>query len=928
MAKKESLEIEHLQKKIGEVKGIIAITTDITEKKRAEMALRRSEAQKRAILNGITSNIAFVNENLEILWLNKACGDSVNKSTEEMIGHKCHEFWADPQKPCKRCPTIKAFKTKKTEHTIIITPDGRVWDEKGEPVFDDVGNLIGVIEIAHDITERTQAEEALQKSRVSLANAQRIAHLGNWDWDIVKNELYWSDEIYRIANINKQEFGDSYEAFLNSVHPDDRNFVQKSVDDALYENQPYSIDHRILLPDGSMRFVHEQAEVTFDETGKAIRMSGTVQDITERKQMEQELRRFNEELEQIIRKRTKELKKSEEKYQLILNSLDDNIYVIGKDFNMTFANPALIKWLKKIGHEKDFIGKNIFKLFPFLQKDKVTDELRRVFKSGKMLITEDRVEIQGVIYFSETRKIPILVDNEVKNVIIIVRDITKKKKIEQKLKESEEKYRVLYEDAPNAYFSIGPDKTIKKCNNMALKLLGYDNEEMMKLTVFNLYADTPDGVTKARICFQRFLNGEQIQDEELQMKHKNGDPIWVSLSVNAVKDQEGNVIESRSVIINITERKEAEQKIKYQAMLVDNVSDAIISSDLDFNIISWNKAAESIYGWKAEEVIGKNVMETITVEYPYDDIDKVLKQFSEKGFWKGEVIQPRKDGKKINVLSSVSIIKDSTGNPIGVVALNRDITERKKAGKKLKESEERYRKAYEQANFFKDLFVHDMANILNALQMSADLHFKFHDKPEKINESNKLMGIFKSQLDNGTKLISNVRTLSKLEENKISLKEINVYNYIEEAKTFTLNNFPERNINIIVRIPDKNMVVHANDLLLEVFRNLLNNAVKYNDNPVIGIIINVSKEQKEGMNYMKLEFIDNGQGISNDRKPYIFKKGHEEYKGSKGMGIGLSLVTKIVESYEGKIWVEDKVKGDHTQGSNFIVLLLDRSKMI
>ncbi|MHC4984154.1 MAG: MASE3 domain-containing protein, partial [Planctomycetota bacterium] len=131
--------------------------------------------------------------------------------------------------------------------------------------------------------ERLQVEDALRASEVRLAEAQRIAHVGNWDWDIVANELWWSDEIHRIFGLRPQQFGATYEAFLSYVSPDDRAFVEKSVDDALYGGEPYDIDHKIILPDGTERIVHEQAEVTFDADGKPIRMVGTVQDITERK---------------------------------------------------------------------------------------------------------------------------------------------------------------------------------------------------------------------------------------------------------------------------------------------------------------------------------------------------------------------------------------------------------------------------------------------------------------------------------------------------------------------------------------------------------------------------------------------------------------------------------------------------------------------
>ena len=141
------------------------LTKEIQERKSKEKALKESEAQKKAILDGITTNLAFVNKNLEIKWVNKASANSAIKSPEEMIGFKCYEFWGDHQKPCNNCPAVKAFKTNKTESSIMYNPDGRVWEERGEPVFDENEKMIGVIEIAHDITEKHQMEKQLQQSQ-------------------------------------------------------------------------------------------------------------------------------------------------------------------------------------------------------------------------------------------------------------------------------------------------------------------------------------------------------------------------------------------------------------------------------------------------------------------------------------------------------------------------------------------------------------------------------------------------------------------------------------------------------------------------------------------------------------------------------------------------------------------------------------------
>ncbi len=168
--------------------------------------------------------------------------------------------------------------------------------------------------------ERKQAEEEIRESGESLARAQEIAHVGSWELDLVNDELAWSDEIYRIFGLNPQEFGATYEGFLKSVHPDDREMVNKAYTDSVESKTPYDVVHRILRPDGEVRFVHEKSVDVCDETGKAIRSVGTVQDITERVQTEERLKCLNESLKQ----RTLELARSNK-------DLEQFVYIASHD---------------------------------------------------------------------------------------------------------------------------------------------------------------------------------------------------------------------------------------------------------------------------------------------------------------------------------------------------------------------------------------------------------------------------------------------------------------------------------------------------------------------------------------------------------------------------------------------------------------------
>jgi len=165
----------------------------------------------------------------------------------------------------------------------------------------------------NDMAAKLQQENDILLQRTDkLTEAQRIAHLGNWEWDIVNNTLIWSDEIYHIFGLSPQQVNVTYDAFLQAVHPEDRQSVMDCAREALEQGHPYSMDHRILLPDGSLRYVHEQGEVSRNDDGQPVKMVGTVLDITVHKLAEETIRKLNDELETKVQKRTKQLLEAQE----------------------------------------------------------------------------------------------------------------------------------------------------------------------------------------------------------------------------------------------------------------------------------------------------------------------------------------------------------------------------------------------------------------------------------------------------------------------------------------------------------------------------------------------------------------------------------------------------------------------------------------
>ncbi|MFX0138504.1 MAG: sensor histidine kinase [Candidatus Hodarchaeota archaeon] len=252
----------------------------------------------------------------------------------------------------------------------------------------------------------------------------------------------------------------------------------------------------------------------------------------------------------------------------------------------------------------------------------------------------------------------------------------------------------------------------------------------------------------------------------------------------------------------------------------------------------------------------------------------------------------------------------------GIVALIED---------KITKSEKKYREAYDRSTFYKDLVAHDINNILQNVQSSAELLSIYLKDTEKTENFEEMTHLIQDQVKRGSNLVSNVRMLSEIEETEISLRSTEITKVLDETIQFIINSFQDRDINIKVENPYEKINCLSNELIREVFENILINAVKHNKKPNVEISIRISRVKRDGITFYKLEFVDNGIGIPDKLKGRIFERAFRKDKSISGMGLGLSLVKKIIDKYNGKIWVEDNVKGDHTKGSNFIVLLLESS---
>ena len=236
-------------------------------------------------------------------------------------------------------------------------------------------------------------------------------------------------------------------------------------------------------------------------------------------------------------------------------------------------------------------------------------------------------------------------------------------------------------------------------------------------------------------------------------------------------------------------------------------------------------------------------------------------------------------------------------------------------------SEKKYRLAYNTAEFYKDLFIHDINNILQNLEFSLEILSQQFEEDKNGKKIKEIIEIAKNQVNRGADLSLNVKKLSDMESGIIQNKEIELIKIIKEIINYIELKFPEKNLTINLELLQDTNIVIANDLIVDIFRIILNNAIRYNNSLNTEILIKVSKELINSVYYVKIEFIDNGIGIPDSLKKDILQYVYKDLKSFKRIGLGLLLVNEVIRSFKGKIWIEDKVKGDYSQGSNVIIFI-------
>ena len=270
----------------------LCLVRDITERKRAEDELRASEERFRSFVDHATDGFFLFDEHQAILDVNRQACESLGYSRDEMIGMHPGDFDAglDEASIARIGERVKAGETV-TFETLHRRKDGTVFPVEVRARQFQQGAHWFRLSLARDITERKRAEEVLRESEAKLQKAQRIAHFGWWERDFTTNHVSLSDEACRIFGVEPVDLPEWHGRWLNLIHPEDRPRAAEAAAAALVPGGPrYDVEYRVVRPDGTERIVRSQGDVTWDDSGRPLRQFGVLQDITELRQAEQELR--------------------------------------------------------------------------------------------------------------------------------------------------------------------------------------------------------------------------------------------------------------------------------------------------------------------------------------------------------------------------------------------------------------------------------------------------------------------------------------------------------------------------------------------------------------------------------------------------------------------------------------------------------------
>lgn len=881
----------------------VRIFSNITEHKQAEQTLKASEEKYRGIFDESVVSIFVCDNNKTILDCNQAGLELLGYARNELIGMNMFDVVIDLEaEKLTHQQMLNSGRILNYEHQLI-RKDGRVITvlNNSRPLTDAEGNVCGNQSTLLDITDRKTAEKELHENNQILREAQRIGHLGNWTWDVETNDVIWSDEIYRIFGVKQDDFAPSYGSFLSCIHPDDRDHVNESVSQAL-KGVPYNSIHRILLPDGNISYVHDRGEVFHAPSGQPLRMTGTVQDITEQKEAEQALR------------------KSEQEFRTILNNTSDMITVLSGAGDIIFQSRSSSEIL---GYRpEELVGRNYLE---FIHPDDTAEIQEMIADLDKRPGGDAQAEFKfrhkdgsWINLSSQGKNTPL--DTVFQGIIVNIRDVTGQRMMEQAIQRSEDMLTAAIETINEGFVVFDADDRFVSCNSRYreiypevadLLVAGNQRQDILRISAERGLFPDADG----RVADWVAERLEQHRSGSHHIEQRLASGKWLKSSTGRMPDGS-----SVGVRVDITELKQAEEaarlaQIRFQDY-AETASDWLWETGPDF-CFTYISKIRGIIGRQISDFIGHNRIDWIrkhnepAVTAKYDSYLQQLKPFKDFEY---QFKSP--NGDLCFTQISGRPLFDATGEFLGYRGTGRDSTEPKQVEFKQAQTQK-----MEALGRLAGGIAHDFNNTLQPISLLSSAIKRGMRTDDPIYPNISIINDAVTQLSSLTRRITQFSRQGNMEKHLTDICAI-----IREAIILSSIALPD-NISIHDELDEDAGHILANAAELQsVVLNLITNAVDACDGIGGNIRICLSKtapepdgdDDTEPTARIRLTITDNGAGISDENLPYIFEPLFSTKTSGKGIGLGLSSVYGIVTvNHGGRV----EVKSQLGQGSVFEIFL-------
>ncbi len=607
-----------------------------------------------------------------------------------------------------------------------------------------------------DITERKRAEGNLYESAMKLARLQKIGKLGSWEWNIVENSLWWSDEVYRIWGVGK-DFALTFESIDQMIHPDDRELNLKMIQEFLANSNNGEFEFRIICPDGTIKNIYQSIETSHAPSGQLLRMFGIMQDITDRKLAEEALHA------------------SEEKHRTLIEQSIDGIVISDEHGNVSVWNKSMesitgIQQCETIGRP---LWEIQLRLIPVEQKTlELLGQLRNILKNlleSKMgWLGEPReqtiIDVNGTHKVVQDSTFLIKTKNKV-NFGTIIRDITARRQSEESLHQEKENFRNSLDDSPLGVRIASADGNTIYANKTILDLYGYDSlEKLQKTHLKDRY--TPESYHQAQKRIKQRESGDFSATEyEISIVRKNGEIRHLQVYRKEVLwngEKQFQVIYQ-----DISKRKQAEVALKesearYRS-LFENSLMGISVADTDGRLVQANLAYAQMYGYKNPEEMLSEITNVGMLYANPGERKEVLRILRRKGFMEArEVEVVRRDGSRFFVLVSACEIRDSEGKLLYNQAIHIDVTDRRQTEEEIKKSKELLEKLNRHLNEIREeeralisREIHDqLGQSMTALKLDLNLMYKY------LNNNTEAVAKLKGMIELVSNTIKDVQRIS------------------------------------------------------------------------------------------------------------------------------------------------------------------------